>query len=99
MKVTARKRWRNRALLLLLLVLVLGAYWLAPISGQVIVMPSDTSAALLWPQMRLDPPSSVSGQTATVSVTDVVPGTHALLSISGQSLRPPEPTRVGATWT
>jgi len=99
MKVTARKRWRKIALGFVLLVLLLGAYWLVPISGQVIVMPSDTSAALLWPQMRLDPPSSISGQTTKVSVTDVVPWTYVLLTVNGQSLRPPEPTRAGATWT
>ena len=62
-------------------------------------MPSDTSASLLWPQMRLDPPSPISGQTTTVSITDVVPWTHVLLTANGQSLRPPEPARTGATWT
>ncbi len=99
MKINVRKRWRTIALGFVLLLLLFGGYWLAPISGQVIIMPSDTSAALLWPQMRLDPPSPIAGQTLTLSVSDVVPWTHVLLTVEGQSVRPLEPTRAGATWT
>lgn len=83
----------------LLLVLVLGGFWLLPISGQVIIVPGDAAPAMLWPQMRLNPASPRPGQSVTLWVTDVAPWAHVLLTVNGQSLRPPEPTRSANTWT
>jgi len=67
----------------LLLLALLGGYWLLPLSGQVVVMPGGSGAAL-WPQMRLDTASPRPGQEVTLWVTDVVPWTHVLLTVDGR---------------
>lgn len=72
----------------LLIAALLGGYWLLPISGQVIVMPGEGSRSLLWPQMRLDPPSPRPGQQATLWVVDAVPWVHVALTVDGETTYP-----------
>ncbi|MEW6232116.1 MAG: hypothetical protein AB1566_07380 [Chloroflexota bacterium] len=81
-----RQKVRQRWAILLLLAL-LGGYWLLPISGQVMVIPGDGSQALLWPQMHLDPFSPRLDQKVTLQVTDVVPWAHVLLTVNGQPVK------------
>ncbi len=67
-----------------MLLLLLGAgYWLLPISGQVLVLPGESSA-LLWPQMRLRPASAQPGQVVKLQVMDVVPWSHVLITVDGR---------------
>lgn len=68
----------------LALVVLLGGYWLLPISGQVVVVPGDEAGALLWPRMELDPPAPQPGQEVTLRVTDAVAWTHVLLTVDGR---------------
>ncbi len=77
------RRTLQRGWWIALLLVLLGGYWLLPISGQVVVIPGNESGALLWPQMRLDPPSPRPGQEATLRVMDVVPWTYVLLTVDG----------------
>lgn len=79
-------RRRDRVLALALLGLLLGGYWLVPIRGQVIVMPADTIAALLWPQMRVEPLSAQPGQSVTVRVTDGVPWANVRIGVNEKSI-------------
>ncbi len=79
---------------------LLGGYWLLPISGQVIVMPADTSPSLLWPQMRLASSAVRPGEMALMKVTDVAPWANVLLTVEGQPV--PVDTwqaNAGGTWT
>jgi hypothetical protein len=80
------------------LLLLLGGYWLLPISGQVVVMPGDS--APLWPQMRLAPTSPQPGQEATLWVTDATPWPHVLLTMDGRAIQGVEwKANPGDTWT
>lgn len=80
--------WMRQRLLprwwLLLLLALLGGYWLLPISGQVMVLPGDGARVLIWPQMHLDPPSPQPGQRTTLWVTDVVPWAYMVLTVDGR---------------
>jgi hypothetical protein len=78
-----RRRWW-----VVLLPIALAGYWLLPISGQVIVLPGDRTAALPWPQMRLTPALPQPGREATLRVLDAVPWVHVLLTVDGQPLQP-----------
>lgn len=92
--------WRSIVLALMLLAVLLGGYWLLPISGQVIVMPGNTPSGLLWPQMRVDPLSPQPGQSVTLWVTDAVPWANVRLTVNGQSIRVKDwGADPGSTWT
>ena len=94
-----RRELRRRRWLFLLLV-ILGGYWLLPISGQVVVIPDGGSKALLWPQMRLEPASPEPGQEVTLWVTDVFPWPYVLLVVNGRPVRRVEwQAHPGGTWT
>jgi len=83
-----------------LLLVLLGSYWLLPISGQVMVVPGDGSRALLWPQMRLESAPSRPDREVTLWVTDVVPWPHVLLTVNGQPVPQVEwQANPGGTWT
>lgn len=89
------RRWKAIVVLALL-----GGYWLLPISGQVIVAPGDSSPSLVWPSMRLVSPSVRPGESVTLQVADVVPWAHVLLTADGH----PVPldkwqANLGGTWT
>jgi len=84
----------------LVLVLLLGGYWLVPISGQVLVIPGGTTPALLWPHMRLEPPALRPGAPVTLWVTDVAPWANVLLTLDGQPLPLLDwRANTGGTWT
>ena len=84
---------------LILIVLILLAYWLLPISGQVIVVPG-TGDSLPWPQFRLEPPAPRPGDVATVVVTDIEPWAFVTLTVDGSpALSQGEAVRSGTTWT
>lgn len=71
---------------LLALLLVGIAYWLAPISGQVVIVPEE-DAALPWPRFWLEPPVSQPGEPVTVRVTDTQPWPFVLLTVDGVPAR------------
>jgi hypothetical protein len=77
-----KQRWAILAVLALL-----GGYWLLPISGQVVVIPEDRSAALPWPRITMSPVAVELGQTATIEVTDVAAWGHVRLTINGAPAR------------
>lgn len=87
---------------LLLVLLLLGGYWLLPVSGQVIVIPGQAGASgrtsLIWPHIEVV--SASSSQKNIIRVTDVVPWAHVLLTANGQ---PANLERYwgnpGGTWT
>jgi len=80
------------------LLILLGGYWLLPISGQVVVMPGES--APLWPQIRLAPASPQAGQEATLWITDATPWPHVLLTMDGRSVQGVEwKVNPGDTWT
>ncbi len=82
-----------------LIVALLGGYWLAPISGQVLVIPGR-GAALAWPQMRLDPPAPRPGAPTALLVTDTAPWPYVLATVDGQPMQPGKWWRnPGGTWT
>lgn len=84
-----RRRWWALGLAALLL---LGGYWLLPISGQVLILPGR--GALPWPQMRL-----LDGE-AVLQVTDPIPWTYVAATINGETVRPARWWRgTGGTWT
>ncbi len=84
----------------LVLVALLGSYWLLPISGQVLVIPGPGSAALPWPQVRLEPVRPRPGQPATLLVSDVAPWPHVLITIDGQAVHPERWwQQSGGSWT
>ncbi len=87
-----RRRWLG-----LLLVALLGGYWLLPISGQVLVVPGG--AALAWPQFRLQP-AAAGGQGLALQVTDMAPWPHVLVTVDGQAAYPAKWwANPGRTWT
>ena len=94
MMLNIRKFWW-----LILIAIILLAYWLLPISGQVIVIPG-TGDNLPWPQFRLDPPAPSPGSVATVVVTDIEPWAFVTLTVNGvPALSQGEAVRSGTTWT
>ncbi len=93
-------RWRNTILVLLLLVVLLGGYWLLPIRGQVLVTARRDTLAVVMPHIQVDPLAPQPGQNVTVSVTDAEPWAHVLLTVDGQWLRLKDwSPNVGGTWT
>ncbi|RLC88337.1 MAG: hypothetical protein DRJ03_03150 [Chloroflexi bacterium] len=76
--------WLRKWWWILPLLVLLGGYWLLPISGQVVIIPGGDPIGLLWPQMRLSPPAPAPGQEATLRVTDGVPWSYVLLTVDGQ---------------
>ena len=86
----------------LIAALVLGGYWLLPISGRVVI---ETGAPRIetWPQWTLDAPASHSSGPATLRITDVQPWTHVAVRANGRTIVPLEwgqsaPSRWTWTW-
>lgn len=67
-----------------LLLLVLGGYWLLPISGQVMIWPGQTPLQNLWPQMVVSPVNPQPGEPVMVMVTDTMPWANVRLTVAGQ---------------
>jgi hypothetical protein len=80
--------WLRRRWWVLLIPVLLGGYWLLPISGQVMWIPGDASQALPWPKMHLEPAQPRPGQTVTLQVADVTPWVHVLLAVDGRAIYP-----------
>jgi len=96
-----RRAWTKGLWWGLLAAVVLGGYWLLPISGRVVIETGAPSAET-WPRWSLDAPASRSTDPLTLQVTDVEPWTHVLLGVDGQSVAPLEWGRNAAnrwTWT
>ena len=85
----------------LIILAVLGGYWLLPITGDVVITTGNAAQGSLWPQMRLDTRPGTGGtQTMIVEVTDVVPWAHVLLTVNGQPASLEEMgSGIGGTWT
>jgi len=92
--------WLRRWWPVLLLVALLGGYWLLPISGQVAILPGDEARVGIWPQVRLDPPLLQPGQEMALRVTDTVAWPYVLLTMAGRAL-PPDGwwENPGESWT
>ena len=91
----AARKWWSIAIILGLL----AAYWLLPISGQVLVVPGD-GANLPWPRFALEPAVPPSGSVAEVAVTDVEPWTFVTLTVDGApAASQGQATRTGGAWT
>lgn len=73
--------WRSWWALLLLL--VLGGYWLLPISGQVLIWPGQTPLQNLWPQMVVSPVNPQPGEPVTIMMTDTMPWANVRLTVAG----------------
>ncbi|MCE7987259.1 MAG: hypothetical protein DYG89_39325 [Caldilinea sp. CFX5] len=67
-----------------LLVLLLGGYWLLPISGQVMIWPEQTPLQSLWPQIVISPRNPQAGEPITIFVTDAKPWANVRLTVAGQ---------------
>ena len=76
---------RTLPFIILLVVLMIAAYWLLPIPGQVTVVFDESRATTIWPQIQLKPDQLVAGQPAIVSVTDVTPWSNVQLSVDGHA--------------
>ncbi|MCL4489700.1 MAG: hypothetical protein M1570_16470 [Chloroflexi bacterium] len=91
---------RKIGLPLLFLVALLGGYWLSPIDGQIVVALGGSAPSSLWPQMRVDPPTSYPGQPVTIQVTDNVPWANVRLTVAGKSIQVKDWwSNPGGTWT
>lgn len=88
-----RSGWRIGASVLLLA--LLGLYWLLPISGQVALTLADRPSGQtpLWPRFELVSPAEGPGEMLTFRVTDDQPWAHVLLTVNG------EPTRLERSWS
>ncbi|HHH41717.1 MAG TPA: hypothetical protein ENK56_06900, partial [Chloroflexi bacterium] len=67
----------------LLLLVLLGGYWLLPIRGRVVVVLGEP-VPQPWPQMRLHTPSARPGDPVTLQVTDSVPWANVMLTVDGR---------------
>jgi hypothetical protein len=83
------RSWLKRWWWTLLALLVLGGYWLLPISGRVVVESGNTQAGT-WPRLTLDPLSPRPGESIVIQVTDTQPWSYVLLSVNGHTLSPLE---------
>lgn len=92
-----KKGWRWG----LLALIVLGGYWLLPISGRVVIETGDPGTET-WPRWKLDPPTTRSTEPAMLRITDIEPWTHVTLSANGRAIAPLEWKRDAQdrwTWT
>jgi hypothetical protein len=83
-----KRRSRSRWWWALLAGVLLGGYWLLPISGRIVIESGDPGAET-WPQWDL----VRSGEPAypiALEVTDIRPWTHVVLSVNGRSVPPYE---------
>lgn len=74
----------TNVVLLILLVLALGGYWLLPIRGQVLIV-TDPARQLqnAWPQAWIEPPAARPGDQVTLYVRDNTPWAHIKLVVDG----------------
>lgn len=92
-------RYGKLLLGIVVVILLSGLYWLLPIGGQVIIMPSEAGPALVWPQMRVDP-LSATARGSTLWVVDNAPWAHVLVTLNGAAIVLSDYTQnPGGTWT
>ncbi len=82
-----------------LLLILITAYWLLPISGNVFIMLDEEPTE--WPRIRFEPETPRPGEPATVILADTVPWVHVKVLIDDQEeaqfLRY-EPNPLGGEW-
>jgi len=78
---------------------LMGGYWLLPISGQVAILPGAAYEAPAWPRIAVSPPSPRPGQAITVEVSDVSPWVNVALTVDGQPAAFAGAGGGGGTWT
>lgn len=82
-----------------LLLVLITACWLLPISGDVFIMLDEAQSD--WPRVRFEPESPRPGERATAILADTVPWVHVKLLVNGQQegrfLRY-EPNPLGGEW-
>jgi hypothetical protein len=89
------KRWWWGALALV----VLGGYWLVPVSGRVVIETGSAQAGT-WPRLRLDPPVPRAGDPVVLKVSDTQPWTYVRLTVNGRAASPSEWGKSAErTWT
>ncbi|MBN1583000.1 MAG: hypothetical protein JXA89_19990, partial [Anaerolineae bacterium] len=89
------KRWWWGALA----AVVLGGYWLLPISGRVVIETGTTRMGA-WPQLRIDPDLTHTGDRVVLQIIDTQPWTYVLLTVNGRAASPLEwGQRVDGLWT
>jgi hypothetical protein len=81
-------RWLRRLWWGALLLALLGAVWLLPVQGGVMVMPGEAPDAPHWPVVRLSPASPKPGQAVDLWVTDVEAFPYVKLVVDGASHEP-----------
>ncbi len=83
-----RRRFQRDSLarlsLAALSLLLLAGYVSAPSLGSVLILTSETKAALTWPQLRLEPGQPLPRQTARVMIADTTPWVHLKLFVNDQ---------------
>ena len=79
--------WVRRGLWMLLILVLVAAYWLLPIQGGVLVIPGDAPDAPHWPVVRLSPASPRPGHAVDLWVTDIEAFPHVKLVVDGETDR------------
>lgn len=69
---------------LLVLVLLLGLYWLLPIEGSVLISSQPLDPNAQFPQYVFDPPAPRPGDEVLVNITDNVPWTYVELTVNNE---------------
>ncbi|MCG8351333.1 MAG: hypothetical protein MI924_26490 [Chloroflexales bacterium] len=83
-RLTWTKLRRRRLFWTILLVAILGGYWLLPIRGQIVVMTDpERGEPGVWPQVWIEPPATRPGDDVTLYVRDATPWAHVKLLIDG----------------
>jgi hypothetical protein len=91
------KRWRWG----LFALIVLGGYWLLPISGRVVIETGEPQREI-WPQLTLDPLPPYPEERTAIQITDTQPWTHVSLGVNGRTVPPLEWEQTAQdawTWT
>jgi hypothetical protein len=98
---STRRSLARPGLMLLLLAVFLGSYWLLPIQGQVLILAgSDRSHVGVWPQLWIDPVAARPGEQVALYVRDNTPWADVKLLIDGVEARRDEGYGAGnGPWT
>ncbi len=57
--------------------------WWAPVRGQLMFVPEDQAATMIWPRLHLEPERPAPGQTVRITLTDRVPWAYVQLAVAG----------------
>lgn len=91
----------RRAVIALLVLALLGGYWLLPISGRVLILTDPAQQPLeVWPQIWTEPAATRPGDPVTVYVRDTAPWAYVKLTVDGADVPRDESYPTGANpWT